>query len=80
MKLSCLQENGNHHVKQNKTDWERQIPHILSYVESRPGGEKNEWYLCKTRDCLRMGTSGRGEKEVNMLEVIHVWKQNNDTC
>jgi hypothetical protein len=41
---------GEDHVKQNKPDWERWIPHVLSYVESRPP-QKPEWHECKMK-CL----------------------------
>jgi RNA binding exosome subunit len=38
MKLYHLQEKvdgtGEHHVKQNKQDSERQIPHVLSHMQS----------------------------------------------
>jgi hypothetical protein len=44
MKLCHLQENGNgnHHVKLNKPDWEKQVFHVLLYGESRPKKKEKE--------------------------------------
>jgi hypothetical protein len=57
---------GDHHVKQNKPDGERQISHILSYAESEGLlGDKEE-----------LETTGESESEghrgVNMIKIIHM--------
>jgi hypothetical protein len=54
---------GNDHFKWNKSDWQRQISHVVSCAESRPKKEKKKWHQCKIGIVLGMGTSDWGEGE-----------------
>jgi hypothetical protein len=45
----------NHHVKGNKSDWDRQISHVLSHMQNLGLKKKKEWHKCKIRALLWKG-------------------------
>jgi hypothetical protein len=64
MKLCYVQENGwagDHHGKRNKSVSERQISHLLSYVEPR----RIYAHICKINVGLFEGISRRGKGKEN---------------